>query len=96
MQSSNFKVHCNTSSRLFVRQTFSVLDAGAVLCSLKQTENKSPYTWNCKCLTSDEVGPLLSMNRNKQLLSNSDSLDFKKFRQLKGCGMSQVSSKKSV
>ena len=47
-------------------QAFSV--AREVLFFRKTCSNNTPFIQNCKCLTIDEVVPLLSMKRNKQPL----------------------------
>ena len=45
-------------------------------------------------MTLNEVGPLFYTKRNKQLWSNSEGWNLKKFKQLEGKDMSQVDSKK--
>ena len=47
-------------------------------------------------MTLNGVGPLISMKRNKQLLSNFEGWNHKKFKHIEDWGMSQVASKESV
>lgn len=63
-----FKVHCNFARVLIVRHTFnsSVVDIGGVLLLAERTKTNNP---SIKCVTEDEVGSLLSVERNKQLLT---------------------------
>lgn len=71
-------------------QTFSALYLG-VLFLEKRTKYNTPSIENCICyLTSDEVGPLLSINTNNQVLSNYEGINLKKLNQLEAGSMIQV------
>ena len=75
------------------QQIFSIVDAGRVLVLVKRTKNNTLYILNCGRLTLDDVGPF-SMKRNKQLSSNFEGSNLKKFKQFESWGKSQVASKK--